>query len=195
MCVIARSEKRRCGSSLSDDPSAARALASASCPLIAFNPGVFAAEQARGRKPFEAAVEMAEQVFATEFQRLTAHPAEQLTGLQDGEPKVFRDTAITTFTEFFDRFRTLNVCSNPELDTPVDQARQVIAGIEPQQLRDSVRPRAMVANDVTRMGQAPSQSAPAEHPSSRADGSGGKSTPTEMELVVGKDGGTMGVYE
>jgi hypothetical protein len=122
--------------------------------LIALNPGVFEAEQARVRERFEGAVEMAEQAFATELQRLTAHLAERLTGLQDGEPKVFRDTAITNFTEFFERFRRLNVRSNPELDALVDQARQVITGIEPQQLRDSVRLRAMVANDFTRIEQA-----------------------------------------
>jgi hypothetical protein len=122
--------------------------------LIALNPGVFEAEQARVRERFEAAIEMAEQAFATELQRLTAHLAERLTGLQDGEPKVFRDTAITNFTEFFERFQRLNVRSNPELDALVDQARQVITGIEPQQLRDSVRLRAMVANDFTRIEQA-----------------------------------------
>jgi hypothetical protein len=122
--------------------------------LIALNPGVFEAEQARVRERFEAAVEMAEQAFASELQRLTAHLAERLTGLQDGEPKVFRDTAITNFTEFFERFKRLNVRSNPELDALVDQARQVITGIEPQQLRDSVRLRAMVANDFTRIEQA-----------------------------------------
>jgi len=122
--------------------------------LIALNPGVFEAEQARVRERFEAAVEMAEQAFATELQRLTAHLAERLTGLQDGEPKVFRDTAITKFTEFFERFRRLNIRSSTELDALVDQARQVITGIEPQQLRDSVRLRAMVANDFTRIEQA-----------------------------------------
>ena len=122
--------------------------------LIALNPGVFEAEQARVRERFESAVELAEQAFATELQKLVAHLAERLTGLQDGQPKVFRDTAITNFTEFFDRFRRLNVRSNPELDALVDQARQVITGIEPQQLRDSVRLRQMVANDFTRIEQA-----------------------------------------
>ena len=122
--------------------------------LIALNPGVFEAEQARVRERFESAVELAEQAFAGELQKLVTHLAERLTGLQDGQPKVFRDTAITNFTEFFDRFRRLNVRSNPELDALVDQARQVITGIEPQQLRDSVRLRAMVANDFTRIEQA-----------------------------------------
>ena len=122
--------------------------------LIALNPGVFEAEQARVRERFESAVELAEQAFAGELQKLVTHLAERLTGLQDGQPKVFRDSCIANFTEFFDRFRRLNVRSNPELDALVDQARQVITGIEPQQLRDSVRLRQMVANDFTRIEQA-----------------------------------------
>jgi hypothetical protein len=63
---------------------------------IALNPGVFEAEQARVRERFESAVELAEQAFATELQKLVTHRAERLTGLQDGQPKAFRDTAITT---------------------------------------------------------------------------------------------------
>jgi hypothetical protein len=122
--------------------------------LMALHPDVYQAEQARVRERFESAVELAEQAFATELQRLVTHLAERLTGLQDGQPKVFRDSAVENFTEFFDRFRRLNVRSNPELDALVDQARQVINGIEPQQLRDSVRLRAMVLNDFTRIEQA-----------------------------------------
>jgi hypothetical protein len=122
--------------------------------LVTLNPGVYEAEQARVRERFESAVELAEQAFAGELQKLVAHLGERLTGLQDGQPKVFRDSCIANFTEFFDRFRRLNVRSNPELDALVDQARQVITGIEPQQLRDSVRLRAMVVNDFTRIEQA-----------------------------------------
>jgi len=121
--------------------------------LIALNPVVIEAEQARVRERFESAVELAEQAFATDLQRFKPHLAERLTGLQDGQPKVFRDTAIRNFTEFFDRSRRLNVRSNPGLDALVDQARQVITGIEPQQLRESVRPCAMGANDFTRIEQ------------------------------------------
>ena len=87
------------------------------------------------------------QAFATELQRLTAHLAERLTGLHDGQPKVFRDSAVENLREFFERFRRLNIRSSPELDTLVEEAQQVITGIEPQQLRDSVRLRQMVARD------------------------------------------------
>ena len=115
--------------------------------LMALHPDVFQQEQARVRERFENAVELAEQAFATELQRLTAHLAERLTGLHDGQPKVFRDSAVENLREFFERFRRLNIRSSPELDTLVEEAQQVITGIEPQQLRDSVRLRQMVARD------------------------------------------------
>jgi hypothetical protein len=115
--------------------------------LMALNPEVYQQEQARVRERFESAVELAEQAFAAELQRLVSHLAERLTGLHDGQPKVFRDSAVENLREFFERFRQLNIRSNPELDTLVEQAQQTITGIEPQQLRDSVRLRQMVAND------------------------------------------------
>ena len=115
--------------------------------LVTLNPGVYEAEQARVRERFENAVELAEQAFATELQRLTAHLAERLTGLHDGQPKVFRDSAVENLREFFERFRRLNIRSSPELDALVEQAQQTITGIEPQTLRDSNRLRQMVARD------------------------------------------------
>ena len=115
--------------------------------LVALNPEVFQQEQARVRERFESAVELAEQAFATELQRLTAHLAERLTGLHDGQPKVFRDSAVENLREFFERFRRLNIRSSPELDALVEQAQQTITGVEPQTLRDSNRLRAMVARD------------------------------------------------
>jgi hypothetical protein len=115
--------------------------------LMALHPDVYQAEQARVRERFESAVELAEQAFATELQRLTAHLAERLTGLHDGQPKVFRDSAVENLREFFERFRRLNIRSSPELDALVEQAQQTINGVEPQTLRDSNRLRQMVARD------------------------------------------------
>jgi len=118
--------------------------------LMALHPDVYQAEQARVRERFESAVELAEQAFATELQRLTAHLAERLTGPHDGQPKVFRDSAVENLREFFERFRRLNIRSSSELDMLVEEAQQVITGIEPQQLRDSVRLRQMVARVLSR---------------------------------------------
>jgi hypothetical protein len=115
--------------------------------LMALHPDVYQQEQARVRERFENAVELAEQAFATELQRLTAHLAERLMGLHDGQPKVFRDSAVENLRDFFERFRRLNIRSSPELDALVEQAQQTINGVEPQTLRGSNRLRQMVARD------------------------------------------------
>jgi len=52
---------------------------------------------------------------------LIAHLTERLTGQTDGRPKVFRGSAVNNLTEFFRRFRELNVRSNDELDGLVEQ--------------------------------------------------------------------------
>jgi len=63
-------------------------------------------------------------------------------------PKVFRDSVVENFGEFFDRFRRLNVRSNDQLDELVAQARRVISGIEPQALRENAALRQQVASQM-----------------------------------------------
>ena len=46
--------------------------------------------------------------------RLVNHLTERITGTnEDGSPKVFRDSAVDNLTDFFERFRSLNVRSQP----------------------------------------------------------------------------------
>ena len=86
---------------------------------------------------FDEAVQLAEQAFMEELSRLVEHLTERLSGQDDGKPKVFRDSAIANLTEFFERFRSLNVRSNEQLDQLVLDAQRIVQGIAPQQLRDS----------------------------------------------------------
>lgn len=82
-------------------------------------------------------VALAESAFLEEFGRLVSHLCERLAGSDDGLPKVFRDSVVSNLTEFFERFRHLNVSSSQELDQLVERARQVVRGVEPKHLRDS----------------------------------------------------------
>ncbi len=83
-----------------------------------------------------------------ELVRLVEHITERLSGADDGKPRVFRDSAVTNLTEFFERFRTLNVRSNEQLDELVSRAQQVIGGVEPQQLRDNAVLRQRVVSQL-----------------------------------------------
>ena len=76
-----------------------------------------------------------------------------MAGEVDGKPKVFRDTAITNLTEFFARFRSLNVRSNPEVDQLVETCNQIVQGRSPQSLRDNRLIRDSVASELQEVGQ------------------------------------------
>ena len=105
--------------------------------LRQINPELYEQECQRMQARFDEAVQLAEQAFTEELSKLVEHLSERLSGEGDGKAKVFRDTAVTNLTEFFERFRTLNVRSNEQLDDLVNRAQQVLGGVEPQQLRDS----------------------------------------------------------
>ena len=116
--------------------------------LQQLSPALYEQECQRMQLRFDEAVQLAEQAFLEEISKLVEHASERLSGQSDGKPKVFRDTAITNLTEFFERFRTLNVRSNEQLDALVDRAQQIVGGIKPQNLRDHTSLRQQVATQL-----------------------------------------------
>ncbi|TWU33819.1 hypothetical protein [Novipirellula artificiosorum] len=119
--------------------------------LLQVSPQLYYSECARVQTRFDESVRLAEQAFADELSQLVNHLAERLSGSNDGSPKVFRDTAVTNLLEFFERFQRLNIRSDDQLDRLVADARQVIGGVQPQDLRDQATMRQQVARDLTRV--------------------------------------------
>ena len=93
--------------------------------LVQLSPGLYEREQERVRARFEEAVRLAEQAFMDEFARIVSHLTERISGTnEDGTPKVFRDSVVGNLDDFFERFRSLNVRSNQQLDDLVAQAQR-----------------------------------------------------------------------
>ena len=106
-------------------------------------------EQARVAARFDEAVRLAEEAFTSELGKLVSHLTERLTGVEDGKPKVFRDSAVENLREFFQRFRQLNVGSNDQLDELVENAQRILRGVAPQELRDNTALRQHVASSLS----------------------------------------------
>lgn len=104
--------------------------------LRLLSPDLFQQECQRVQSRFDEAVRLAEQAFIEELARLIDHLTDRLTGNEDGRPKVFRDSVVTNLTDFFERFRTLNIHSNQQLDELVQYAQRILQGVDPQQLRN-----------------------------------------------------------
>ena len=116
--------------------------------LRQLSPELYQQECQRVQSRFDEAVQLAEQAFIEELARLVDHFSERLSGSADGKPKVFRDSAVTNMTEFFERFRSLNIRSNEQLDELVGNAQRVVRGVEPQQLRDSQALRQTISTQM-----------------------------------------------
>ena len=117
--------------------------------LRRLNPKLYEAECDRVKARFDEAVSLAEAAFMEELGKLVEHLSERLTGADDGKPKVFRDSAIENFTEFFDRFQRLTIHSNQDLDEVVERAKSVLGGVRPQQLRDNDSLRTQIASGLS----------------------------------------------
>jgi len=101
------------------------------------SPVLYRQEQERVRNRFEEAVSLAEEAFINELLNMVNHLIERLSGLKDGKPKVFRDTAVTNLKEFFDRFQRLNIGSSEDLNRMVGNVRRIMEGNTPELLRNS----------------------------------------------------------
>ncbi len=117
--------------------------------LRQLSPEVYRQECQRVAARFDEAIQLAEQAFIDELRQLVSHLHERLTGQVDGKPKIFRDSAVDNLSEFFERFRRLNVRSNAELEELVGQCGQVVQGVEPQSLRDNQGLRQAIARELS----------------------------------------------
>ena len=119
--------------------------------LRQLNPQLYEQECQRIQERFNEAVRLAEEAFVSELAKTVSHLTERLTGQVDGKPKVFRDSVVNNLTEFFERFRQLNVRSNEQLDQLVANAQRIVRGVEPQDLRDNQALRQHVATELSRV--------------------------------------------
>ena len=119
--------------------------------LEQLNPALYEEECRRVQSRFDEAVRLAEEAFCAELAKLVSHLTERLSGQDDSKPKVFRDSAVENLTEFFSRFRQLNVRSNEQLDGLVADAQRIIRGVDPQSLRDNAALRQHVATEMSRV--------------------------------------------
>ena len=120
--------------------------------LVGLAPELYRQEQERVKARFEEAVQLTEQAFFDAFAKLVNHLTERITGTnEDGTPKVFRDSAVDNLCAFFERFRSLNVRSNEQLDDLVAQAQRAVQGVAAQDLRDSQSLRQEVTTQLARV--------------------------------------------
>jgi hypothetical protein len=122
--------------------------------LRRLSPALYREEAARVAARFDEAARLAEEMFLAELNDLVSHLSERLSGRDDGKPKIFRDSAVENFTEFFERFRRLHVGGEDQLEEIVRRAEAALSGVDAQQLREAPRLRERLVDNLAEVRQA-----------------------------------------
>lgn len=103
--------------------------------LKMIDPAYYEAESKRVAAKFDRALELAEEAYAKELNKLLTHLEDRLTPGEDGKQKRFTASTVDNLVSFFDGFRKMSLRSSPELDEIISKAEQVIGKADPETLR------------------------------------------------------------
>jgi len=117
--------------------------------LKQLNPRLYEQEQARVRAEMDAALHAAEQAFAAELQSLVGSLCDALAPDAEGKKKTLRPAALKSFGEFFERFQSVRVGSNQDLDNLVGTAQSLLKGVDPSALKGQADQQQQLFSDMT----------------------------------------------
>lgn len=103
--------------------------------LKQISPALYEQEQQRIAAKFEVAVQLAEQELMEQLKGIVDQMVNKLAGVDDGSSKRFHETTISNVLTFFERFKSLNIGSNEELDKLVHEAVDVVNGVTPAKIK------------------------------------------------------------
>jgi hypothetical protein len=104
--------------------------------LRGINKDIFDRETQKLKETIASAQEEIQTVLRAGFSELVTHLIDRLSPDATGKQKVFRDSLIGNVRDFMANFAARNITDDAELAALVDQAREIIEGVDPQTLRD-----------------------------------------------------------
>ena len=113
--------------------------------------GMVEREREKAKADVAAEVDEIRLALRTSFAELVQHAADRLAPVQDGKPKIFRDSLIKNMEEFFHYFQAKNLTEDVELESLVEKARAALNGVTPDVLRDSDNLRLEVQRTMTQI--------------------------------------------
>jgi|SRR5579863_965435 len=94
-------------------------------------------EQDKAQKDWNDAMEECKMALREYYRDFVDHLVERMGTEETGDRKTFHASTITNFTHFLDTFKERNIVGDTELDKLVDEARQILNGVEAKSLRSN----------------------------------------------------------
>jgi hypothetical protein len=113
---------------------------------------MYQAAQDQAARKVEQAAELAQQVLRANMLKLVEHLTDKLSGrTEDGKRKAFRTESVDKVKTFLTEFRERNITDDAELGALVEDAKLLIAGVDPETLRKDDRTRDLVAEGFSQI--------------------------------------------
>lgn len=119
--------------------------------LSTINRALYEREKTKMDNVWEQAQQQITQVVLTEFRKLTARMAEQLTVVPGEKPKKFYDSAVSNLQEWLDLFDKRNLTNDEDLKQMVNQARAMVSGLKPEVIKNSETLKAEIATEMQKI--------------------------------------------
>ena len=100
-------------------------------------PEVYAREKEKFIKTMEEARGMAIDALREEFTQMVERIAERFTQNGKEKPKIFKNTTVESFYEYFQTFKDRNIFQDHDLTTLVNRAQKILNGTGVEQIRSS----------------------------------------------------------
>jgi hypothetical protein len=102
------------------------------------SPEVYEREKEKFVQTMDEARKLAVQSLREEFSSMVERITERFTSGVDGKPKIFKNSTVNSFYEFFENFKERNIFRDNELSALVDQAQHILSGQTPKTIRDNL---------------------------------------------------------
>lgn len=117
--------------------------------LKAISADIFKAEAEKARAKLESVAVECQQAMRAGLLQLVDHLADRLSPDNDGKPKRLHETAIAHLNDFLSTFELRDVTDDEQLGSIVEQARQVMAGLDRKVLKSDELIRQKVVEGLT----------------------------------------------
>lgn len=107
-------------------------------------------EREKAAKNWEAAQEEIRVALRASMADLVNHMVDKLSEPEEeGKKKIFRNTMVSNFNDFLELFAPKNITNDTELENLVEQARMLMQGVEPDDIRKNADVKTMLRDGMS----------------------------------------------
>ncbi len=108
-------------------------------------------ETAKAARKIQDDVALITEAMRVSLKTMLTHAVDRLTSDADGKPKRFHYTMIEKLDDFLTTFRSRNIVQDASLEALVDQARELLTGVDPESIRKNGDVRDMLKEGFDRI--------------------------------------------